>query len=100
MTRLFTFLYSRREGTRAAKLPDVVPPEEKSRWFQELLKVQGRIGMRKYQSYVGRTEKVLLDSISRQEGCLLAVQRVTPLWRQRLRRSFWASLSPSGWKRR
>lgn len=68
---LFTFLYSRREGTRAAKLPDVVPPEEKSRWFQELLKVQGRIGMRKYQSYVGRTEKVLLDSISRQEGCLL-----------------------------
>ena len=43
-TALYTFLYSRRSGTKAVSLPDPVPPEEKSRWFQELLQVQAKIG--------------------------------------------------------
>lgn len=35
----YTFIYSRREGTKAADLPDPIPPDEKKRWFQELLEV-------------------------------------------------------------
>lgn len=68
---LFTFLYSRRSGTRAAVMPDVVNEQEKTKWFQELLTLQGRIGLEKYKSYVGQTVRVLLDGESRQEGCLL-----------------------------
>ncbi|MDR0530774.1 MAG: tRNA (N6-isopentenyl adenosine(37)-C2)-methylthiotransferase MiaB [Oscillospiraceae bacterium] len=37
---LFTFLYSPREGTRAAAMPDPVPHAEKVRWFQELTALQ------------------------------------------------------------
>lgn len=68
---LFTFLYSRRSGTRAAVMPDVVNEQEKTQWFQELLTLQGRIGLEKYKSYVGQTVRVLLDGESRQKGCLL-----------------------------
>lgn len=68
---LFTFLYSRRSGTRAAAMPDVVGEQEKTHWFQELLALQSRIGLEKYEGYVGQTVRVLLDSESRQEGCLL-----------------------------
>ena len=34
-TSLFTFIYSPREGTRAAKMDDPVPHEEKARWMAE-----------------------------------------------------------------
>lgn len=39
-TQLFTFIYSKREGTPAAKMDDPVPAEEKSRWFKELTDLQ------------------------------------------------------------
>ncbi len=40
---LFTFIYSPREGTPAAKMPDPVTREEKGKWFSELLKLQENI---------------------------------------------------------
>lgn len=61
---LFTFLYSRREGTRAASLPDPVSREEKQRRFDRLLEVQNRISREKNAEYVGRTVQVLLDGRS------------------------------------
>ena len=61
---LFTFIYSKREGTRAALMDDPVPRAEKSRWFQELLDVQRKIGADYYQTYVGRTFRVLADGKS------------------------------------
>ena len=61
---LFTFIYSRREGTRAASLPDPVSREEKQRWFDRLLEVQNRISREKNAEYVGRTVQVLLDGRS------------------------------------
>lgn len=39
-TSLFTFIYSPRNGTPAARMPDPVPAEEKGRWLRELLAVQ------------------------------------------------------------
>ena len=61
---LFTFIYSKREGTRAALMDDPVPRAEKSWWFQELLDVQRKIGADYYQTYVGRTFRVLADGKS------------------------------------
>ncbi len=37
---MFTFIYSKRKGTKAADLPDEITKEEKTKWFMELLKVQ------------------------------------------------------------
>lgn len=61
---LFTFIYSRREGTRAASMPDPVSREEKQRWFDRLLEVQNRISREINAGYVGRTMKVLIDGRS------------------------------------
>jgi tRNA A37 methylthiotransferase MiaB len=42
-TSLFTFIYSKREGTPAAVMDDPISREEKGKWFTELLKVQEEI---------------------------------------------------------
>lgn len=56
---LYTFIYSRRVGTRAAEMDDPVPPEEKSRWFRELLEVQQACAQPIYDAMVGKTYTVL-----------------------------------------
>ncbi len=61
---LYTFIYSRRRGTKAAEMPDCATDEEKSKWFRELLKVQDEVGYERYLSYVGKTQRVLLDGES------------------------------------
>lgn len=40
---MFTFIFSPRNGTKAALMPDPVSKAEKSRWFSELLRVQEEI---------------------------------------------------------
>ncbi|MCD7753356.1 MAG: tRNA (N6-isopentenyl adenosine(37)-C2)-methylthiotransferase MiaB [Clostridiales bacterium] len=58
---LFTFIYSPREGTPAAKLPDPMSREEKNRNFQRLVDLQNRISAEKHAAYVGKTLRVLVD---------------------------------------
>lgn len=60
---LFTFIYSPRNGTPAAKMDDPVSREEKGRWFSELLKVQEDISKKNNEALVGRTFRVLCDDI-------------------------------------
>lgn len=60
-TSLFTFIYSPRVGTPAAKMDDPVPYSEKSKWFQELLVVQEEIAAKRCASMVGSVEKVLVE---------------------------------------
>ena len=61
---LFTFIYSRREGTRAATMPDPATRQEKQKWFDKLLAVQNRISREKNAEYVGKTLEVLVDGRS------------------------------------
>ncbi len=58
---LYTFIYSPRVGTKAAEMEDPVPPEEKSRWFRQLLDVQEQIGQEIYDELVGETFRVLAE---------------------------------------
>ena len=58
---LFTFIFSPRPGTPAAKMDDPTPKEEKSRRFDRLCEVQNRISQEIHQAYVGRTMRVLVD---------------------------------------
>ena len=67
----FTFIYSRREGTKAAEMDDPVSDEEKGKWFRELLDVQGELGERAYEKYVGRTLRVLCEGRGRTDEKLL-----------------------------
>ena len=67
---LFTFIYSPREGTRAAKMPDPVSHEEKTQWFAQLLKVQEEIAVKRSQAMVGRVERVLVEDRTPRTGLL------------------------------
>ena len=67
---LFTFIYSRRSGTAAERLPDPIPAEEKSRWFRELLDTQGAIGSELLKGYVGKTLQVLAEDEGKAPGTL------------------------------
>ncbi|MBR6413914.1 MAG: tRNA (N6-isopentenyl adenosine(37)-C2)-methylthiotransferase MiaB [Oscillospiraceae bacterium] len=58
---LFTFIYSPRPGTPAAKMPDPTTKEEKNRRFDRLVAVQNAISEEKHRAYVGKTLRVLVD---------------------------------------
>ena len=60
-TSLFTFIYSKREGTKAAEMDDPVPADEKSKWFKELCDTQEKIAGRRTASAVGRVYRVLVE---------------------------------------
>ena len=61
---LFTFIFSPRPGTPAAKLPDPVPREEKQKWFDRLCAVQNGISEELHRQYVGQTLRCLVDGVS------------------------------------
>ncbi len=71
-TSLYTFIYSRRPGTPAAELPDVVTDKEKGAWFTELLKTQEQIAASRCASMVGTTEMVLIEEVNEKNGLLSA----------------------------
>ncbi len=58
---LFTFIYSPRPGTPAAKLPDPMSKEEKNANFLRLVELQNEISARKHAAYVGKTLRCLVD---------------------------------------
>ena len=62
---MFTFIYSPREGTRAAALPDVLTRAEKQVNFDRLLALANRISAEKHAGYVGKTVDALIDGESR-----------------------------------
>lgn len=59
---LFTFIYSPREGTPAARMPDPVPAEEKVKWFQEMTALQETLSAKRTASMVGKTLKALIET--------------------------------------
>jgi len=61
----YIFNYSEREGTRAAKMDGKVDTDAKDKRMNELLTVQGEISYEKNQPYVGKTVRVLVDSVSK-----------------------------------
>ncbi len=68
---LYTFIYSRRTGTRAAELPDPVSHKEKTGWFAELLKVQNEVARARNRARIGKTVRVLAETQGRSgEGAL------------------------------
>ena len=69
---IFSFIYSRREGTPAAKLDFVLTDEEIHKNFDRLLEVQNAISLKKNKEYVGRIERILVDGASKTNPDVLA----------------------------
>ena len=68
--QLFTFIYSKRTGTKAADLPDPTPRKEKTDRMTRLLKLQDDIAMALVKAQVGQTVRVLVEGYGRNEGTL------------------------------
>ena len=60
---IFSFIYSKRTGTKAAEIIDHTSEDDKGRWFRELLALQREISEENYKRFLGRTFYVLFDSV-------------------------------------
>ena len=58
---MFTFIFSPREGTPAAAMPDPVSREEKQAWFDRLVETANAISGEKHREYIGKRLRVLVD---------------------------------------
>ncbi|MDR2600067.1 MAG: tRNA (N6-isopentenyl adenosine(37)-C2)-methylthiotransferase MiaB [Oscillospiraceae bacterium] len=64
---MFTFIYSKRPMTPAAKLNDTVSAEEKQKRFENLVTIQNEISEKKHEAYIGKTIRVLVDGEAKGE---------------------------------
>ena len=64
-TSLYTFIFSSRDGTKAAKMPDPVSREEKGRWFKELCDLQESIAAKRTAAMKSRTFRVLCEGYAK-----------------------------------
>lgn len=66
--KIHAFPYSERSGTLAARLDDDVPPAEKTRRVQELLRLSDRLGLKFAEGYLGETVTILVEQPDRRSG--------------------------------
>lgn len=69
---IFSFIYSKREGTPAAKLDFALSEEEIHKNFDEMLEVQNQICLEKNLEYKDRIEEVLVDGVSKTDNTILS----------------------------
>jgi len=71
----YTFQYSPRPGTRAAAMPDQVPPEVVAERFGRLVALQERITYARSREQLGRTFEVLVEGAGKKGGSTQARTR-------------------------
>lgn len=62
---IFSFIYSRRSGTKAAEMIDHTSEEDKGKWFRELLSIQREISEEHYKRFEGQIFDVLFDGVNK-----------------------------------
>jgi tRNA-2-methylthio-N6-dimethylallyladenosine synthase len=67
----FTFVYSPRQGTEAAAMPDQVPEDVKRERIERLIEVVQRVAESRNRERIGRVEEVLVEGPSRTDTSLL-----------------------------
>ena len=63
---LFTFIFSPRPGTPAAKMEDPTPKQEKNARFDRLCAVQNSISEALHNEYIGKTYRCLIDGTDKE----------------------------------
>ena len=74
---VFSFVYSPRSGTPAARMPDQVPDEVKKERMKRLLDLQQKICLEINSKYEGRTVKALCEGKSKNEPAMLSARSLT-----------------------
>ena len=72
---VFSFNYSKREGTRAARMENQVPEAVKKERMTRLLDVQCEISRKKNDAYLGRVVRVIVDSAEKNNGEIVYASR-------------------------
>lgn len=67
----FSYLYSPRAGTPAATDPDQVPDDIKHHRFDRLMETVNPIFLKKNQALIGQSQKVLVESVSKNDASIL-----------------------------
>ena len=67
---VFTFLYSKRSGTKAAAMPDQVPEKVAKERFDRLLSLVRRKAEERCARFTGQVKPVLVEEENREEGYL------------------------------
>ncbi|MGN0623436.1 MAG: tRNA (N6-isopentenyl adenosine(37)-C2)-methylthiotransferase MiaB [Oscillospiraceae bacterium] len=62
---IYSFVYSRRSGTKAAEMEDNIPDKQKGLWLRELLLEQREISSEWLSRFVGKTAAVLVEGEGR-----------------------------------
>ncbi len=68
---VYSFIYSKRTGTKAATMPDGISDAEKSERMQRLLALQREISVENNKRFLGKTLRVLADGESRKRPGML-----------------------------
>jgi len=68
----FTFIYSPREGTPAAKFTDQIPEDVCHERFDRLVDVMNSISLKKNQQYQGRICEVIAEGVSRNDDKVIS----------------------------
>ena len=68
---IYTFIYSKRRGTKAAEMEDHTTDAEKSDRMERLLSLQREIASEHNKRFIGRTLRVLVDGESKRPGRLV-----------------------------
>lgn len=71
---IFSFIYSKRNGTPAAEMPDQVPTEVKQARMKRLLDLQNDISKDKNAEFVGKTVRALVEGISKNDNTRLTAR--------------------------
>ena len=61
----FTFIYSPRTGTKAAKMEGLIPEEVSSRRIQQLIALQESLQQDTLRRFIGKEEEILVEGLSR-----------------------------------
>lgn len=70
---IFSFIYSKRNGTPAAVMPDGISMEEKKENFNRMLEIQDEISYAKNKALEGKVARVLVEGRSKtDESCMSA----------------------------
>ena len=67
----FTFIFSPREGTPAARMENPVPAQVKSERFDRLVALQNRISLEKNQELIGKNIEVFVEGVSKKNDDVL-----------------------------
>ncbi len=68
---IYSFIYSRRTGTKAAEMEDLTPEDVKGKRMRRLLEVQREISTEHYKRFIGKKMRVLADDMSKKKkGCI------------------------------